>query len=454
VPLTAWPSPFPPTTSTPATPARAETSSSNTIQSQEGSIVPYPAGLRGVGTIAVVGAIRRREGLPGPSRGVPTWNVALRFVARLAGLLLLLAAPGRRRPRRRHANLQRLQDKGLSLRRNAADLLMNATMGGACQGTFTKVQVTKGHGDAAHRERDLHRLRVLLPHGAPRGQEDAAEGLFSPRGNRSRTVARWTCPFTIGSRRLSPRSARSGLPKLYQTVGQVGRGRRPATTGGDFKPEPRSSRSRTPSSTSPPRRRSGAPGTSPGRRRLRPPASVALPRIQIYRKLEKAPVNADAVFDEVALPEQGRESGEAEHHGPRHRPSDPGGQGRAAPDGGDPAPLPARQDHGPALHASPPRRRHADAREAGGRDAAGVPTTRPLPLFESLVTDYDFQNSSEITNIRLDVYPDKNKNAGRLLLHPVDLQSPLRQRQRHPVRHRLRDVGRRFGPDGSACRGS
>lgn len=40
------------------------------------------------------------------------------------------------------------------------------------------------------------------------------------------------------------------------------------------------------------------------------------------------------------------------------------------------------------------------------------PGDQAIPLFESLVTDYEFEYPFEITNIRLDVYPDKNKASG------------------------------------------
>jgi hypothetical protein len=317
--------------------------------------------------------------------------------------VLLLSLPGRAGAGVTQ-NFSGLQDRNLAQESNAADILMNATMGGACQGTFSKVQVTKdtetqltvsvtytGFASCYLTARLVDKKTPL------KGFQSAGQSLSQDGG----TV---DLSFTIDPAAYPP-DQEIRAPKLYLTVGQsegatryyratfnLNKKFKIANTLIDVTAAPLGSAANIPRTSAPP-----AQGT------------VALPRIQIYRKLEKAPVNAAAV------------STKSLYLNKVENPAKLNIMGRATPTTQEvkvasPKMAETRRLYLPGTIAAQPSARPstpAPAKPPAQPDATPQgPDDKALPLFESLVTDYDFEYPFEITNIRLDVYPDKNKSAG------------------------------------------
>jgi hypothetical protein len=301
-------------------------------------------------------------------------------------------------------NFSGFQDKTLSLYSNASDLLMNATMGGTCQGSFSKVQVTKDTETqltvsvAYNGFKSCYLTgRLMVDQKTPlKGFQPVGQALTQEGGTVELT-------FTIDPAAV-PSGAEIKAGKLYLTVGpaenasrffratfHLGKRFKVANMLSDVTATPLGSAVNIPRTTA-------APAAG----------AVPMPRIKIYQKLERAPT-AEAVstkslyLNKVEEPAKlnimtkpSASTQEVKVAQPRMVSSSatrfilPGAVATKPVQPTQPSPQPAK----------PP-----DTTPQGPDDKA-------LPLFESLVTDYDFEYPFEITNIRLDVYPDKNKTAG------------------------------------------
>jgi len=316
----------------------------------------------------------------------------------LAGILLLLTLPCRAGAGVTQ-NFSGIQDRTLSLESNAADILMNATMGGTCQGTLSRVQVTKdtetqltvsvtytGFASCFLTARLVDKKTPL------RGFQPARQSLSQDGG----TVE---LAFTIDPAAYPP-DQEIRAPKLYLTVGKEENATRYYRATYGLNKKFKIANVLTAITATP----LGSAANIPRTTVAPTPGTVALPRIRIYEKLERAPLNAEAVptkslylktvDDPAKLNIMGRATA--------------GQEVRVA----SPRMVETRRLYlpgavAPAQPAAPP-----PAQPPAPDTTPQGPDDKALPLFESLVTDYDFEYPFEVTNIRLDVYPDKNKNAG------------------------------------------
>jgi hypothetical protein len=323
----------------------------------------------------------------------------------IAGLLLLpgLPAPSRAAITQ---NFSGFQDKTLSPYSNATDLLMNATMGGTCQGSFTKVQVTKdtetqltvsvtytGFKSCYLTGRLMVDQKTPLKGFQPVGQALAQEG-----GTVDLTFTIDPTAVTSGAEIKAGKLYLTAGPaenasRFYRATFHLGKRFKVANVLSDVTATPLGSAANIPRTTVPP-----ATG------------AVPMPRIRIYQKLERAPT-AEAVstkslyLNKVEEPAKLNIMTKPSASAQEVKVAQPRMVSSSAtrfilPSAAATVAQPATPAPATPTPAKPP-----DTTPQGPDDKA-------LPLFESLVTDYDFEYPFEITNIRLDVYPDKNKTAG------------------------------------------
>ncbi len=328
----------------------------------------------------------------------------------IAGLLLL---PGLSTPARAAItqNFSGFQDKTLSLYSNATDLLMNATMGGTCQGSFTKVQVTKDTETQLTVSVTYSGFkscyltgRLMVDQKTPlKGFQPVGQALAQDGGTVELT-------FTIDPTAV-PAAADIKAGKLYLTVGpaenasryfratfHLGKRFKVANVLTDVTATPLGSAANIPRTTVAPA-----------------PSAVPLPRIRIYDKIQRAPTAASVptkslYMNKVEEPAKLNIMGRPSATTNEVQVAQPKATMRATRFVLPSAAISSAAQPAPA-GSSPPPPKPPDNTPQGPDDKA-------LPLFESLVTDYDFQYPYEITNMRLDVYPDKNPNAGMYYFLP------------------------------------
>jgi hypothetical protein len=326
------------------------------------------------------------------------------LLGRVIAGLLLLAVPNPARAITTQ-NFSGLQDKTLTLETNAADLLMNAAMGGTCQGTFSRVQVTKdtetqlsvsvsytGFGSCFLTARLADRGKGI------RGFEPVVQSL-SDGGSVELNFT--ITPGSYGA------DQEIRAPKLYLTVGQTEKATRYyratfnlnkkfkiASTLTDVTATPLGAAAHIAQATAPPT-----------------PETQVMPRIKLYTKLERAPVAAEAVptrslYLKNVEPAKLNVVGSAATD-PTVRVAAPRMISTRSVIDARSVAVPSRVIAQPPPQGQPP----APTPQPPNTTPQG-PDDKALPLFENLVTDYDFEYPFQITNIRLDVYPDKNKTAG------------------------------------------
>jgi hypothetical protein len=326
----------------------------------------------------------------------------------LAGCLLLTLAPVSSNAAVTQ-NFSGFQDKTLSLYSNATDILMNATMGGTCQGSFTKVQVTKDTETQLTVSVTYTGFKSCYLTGRLMVDQKTPLKGFQPVGQ-ALTQDGGSVELTF---RIDPAAAPAGADikagKLYLTVGQgegasryyratfhLGKRFMLANVLTDVTATPLGSAANIPRTTV-------APATG----------TVALPKIRIYQKLERAPTAATVSTRSLYL----NKVDEPAKLNIMTRPTATTDQVKVAqPRMVSSAATRFVLPSAATTTAQPPSQPPAQP-PAPNLTPQG-PDDKALPLFESLVTDYDFEYPFEITNIRLDVYPDKNKSAGTYYFLP------------------------------------
>jgi hypothetical protein len=331
-------------------------------------------------------------------------RMLVRSLCGSAGFLLLTLAPVSSNAAVTQ-NFSGFQDKTLSLFSNASDLLLNATMGGTCQGSFAKVQVTKDTETQLTVSVTYTGFkscyltgRLMVDQKTPlKGFQPVGQALTGDGGSVELT-------FTIDPAAVTP-GADIKAGKLYLTVGQgegatryyratfhLGKRFKVANTLTDVTMTPLGSAANIPRTTVAP-----APG------------AVPMPKIRIYDKLERAPTAATVSTRSLYL-NKVDEPAKAKLN-IMTKPTAATEQVKVAqPRMVSPAAtrfiLPGAATTQPAPTTPPPSTPKPPDNTPQG------PDDKVLPLFESLVTDYDFEYPYQITNMQLNVYPDKNKAAG------------------------------------------
>jgi hypothetical protein len=320
----------------------------------------------------------------------------------VAVTLLILLPPGAAAETR---NFSGMQDRSLSLESNAGDVLLNAAMGGTCQGALAKLAITTDtetrlQATLSYTGYDGCVLTARLTD----GKRNALAG-FQPVLQTLSSAGSVELAFTIDpARYAADQEVRAA--KLYVTIGKEEGATRFYRASYNLNKRfkivnPVSEVVATPL---------GSAASLPKTASAPAPEAAPLPKLRIYTKLEKAPALTEAVSTKSLYLKQVED------------PAKLNVVGRAATDQTVKVATPAarmvetRRILMPnavlQTPATPPAQTPPAQTPPAPKTTPEGPDDKALPLFESLVTDYDFAYPFQITNIRLDVYPDKNKNAG------------------------------------------
>jgi len=319
-------------------------------------------------------------------------------------------------------NFSGLADKGLSLESNAGDLLLNAAMGGACQGTLGKLQITMDtetqlKATLSYTGYDGCVLTARLADGKRNGIAG-----FQPVVQTLSSAGSVDLLFTIDPARYAA-DQEVRAPKLYVTIGQQEKATRFYRASYNLNKRfkivnPVSDVTATPM---------GSAAALPKTAQAPPPEAAPLPKLKIYPTLQKAPTVSEAVstrslyLKAVDDPAKLNVVGSAAT-AQTVRIATPKAATSAAPAPATTRTMETRRilmpnavlqtPTAPPPTQTPPAQTPPAQTPPAPKTTPEGPDDKALPLFESLVTDYDFAYPFQITNIRLDVYPDKNKNAG------------------------------------------
>lgn len=301
-----------------------------------------------------------------------------------------------------------LQNRDLGLDVNSKDVLMNLTMVAECNGSVTRVKVTEDTETQLKLGVTYKSFEGCVLTGRLVDKARKPLGGFKPvvqTLSESDGTVELTFDIESGS---YPVNQDITVPRIYFTVGKAENAsnyyRAAYNLNKKFKIPPPPTDIVTEVTATP------LGSAANIQRTATRPSVVGLPQIKIYQKLEKIQPNSDMIKTKslylknvegakLNIEREAPASSVVKVSSPRMMTTKPlylldrPAIHRVTPDGTTPPRPPDPNPQGP--------------------------DDRAIPLFESLVTDYDFEYPFEITNIRLDVYPDKNKASGVFYFIPA-----------------------------------